>query len=56
MIEFQQDRGKRCISTYVNTKVAPSNMGVLVIAATGCEKGRNIDRMNAGLALPGALA
>lgn len=56
MIEFQQDRGKRCISTYVNTKVARSNMSVLACAGTVREKRRNADMMTAGLALPGALA
>jgi hypothetical protein len=56
MIEFQQDRGKRCISTYVNTKVARSNMSVLAFARTVREKRRNAYMMNAGVALPGTLA
>lgn len=46
----------RCISTYVNTKVARCNMSVLVCASTVREKRRNADMNNAGLALLGALA
>lgn len=56
MIEFQQDRGKRCISIYVNTKVARNNMSVLARGETVQEKGRNAGIMNAGLTLSGALA
>jgi hypothetical protein len=56
MIEFQQDRGKQCISTYVNTKVARRNMSALACVGTVREKRRNADMTKAGLELLGALA
>jgi hypothetical protein len=56
MIDFQQDRGKRCISTYVNTKVARSNMSVLACAETVREKRPNAGMIHASITLQGALA
>jgi hypothetical protein len=55
MIKFQQDRGKQCISAYVNTKVARRNMSALACVETMREK-RNAAMTSAGLELLGALA
>lgn len=55
MIKFQQDRGKQCISTYVNTKVARRNMSTLACVETMREKRRNAAMTSAGLELLVAL-
>jgi hypothetical protein len=55
MIRFQQDRGKQCISAYVNTKVARRNMSALACVETMREKRRNAAMTSASLELLVAL-
>lgn len=56
MFKFHQDRGKQCISTYVNTKVARRNMSAHACIGSMHEKRRNAAMTSAGLELLGALA
>lgn len=55
MIEFQHDRVKPCLSTYINTKVAQYHMCGLDRVATVRENSHDAGMASAGLELSGAL-